>query len=128
MSVATFDTHAAVRALEEAGMDTPQAEAVTETVRTAVVQGVATKADIADLRTEVKTDIADLRTEVKADIADLRTEVKADIADLRTEVKADIADLRTDLEKLRADLTWRMVLVVGALLALATALDRLLGA
>ena len=95
MSVATFDTHAAVRALEEAGMDTPQAEAVTETVRTAVVQGVATKADIADLRTEVK---------------------------------ADIADLRTDLEKLRADLTWRMVLVVGALLALATALDRLLGA
>ena len=106
MSVATFDTHAAVRALEEAGMDTPQAEAVTETVRTAVVQGVATKADIADLRTDVK----------------------ADIADLRTEVKADIADLRTDLEKLRADLTWRMVLVVGALLALATALDRLLGA
>lgn len=95
MSVATFDTHAAVRALEEAGMDTPQAEAVTETVRTAVVEGVATKADIADLRTEVK---------------------------------ADIADLRTDLEKLRADLTWRMVLVVGALLALATALDRLLGA
>ncbi len=95
MSVATFDTHAAVRALEEAGMDTPQAEAVTETVRTAVVQGVATKADIANLRTEVK---------------------------------ADIADLRTDLEKLRADLTWRMVLVVGALLALATALDRLLGA
>ena len=84
MSVATFDTHAAVRALEEAGMDTPQAEAVTETVRTAVVQGVATK--------------------------------------------ADIGDLRTDLEKLRADLTWRMVLVVGALLALATALDRLLGA
>ena len=54
--------------------------------------------------------------------------MKADIADLRTEVKADIADLRTDLEKLRADLTWRMVLVVGALLALATALDRLLGA
>ncbi len=90
---------------------------MTETVRTAVVQGVATKADIANLRTEVK-----------ADIADLRTEVKADIADLRTEVKADIADLRTDLEKLRADLTWRMVLVVGALLALATALDRLLGA
>ena len=102
MSVATFDTHAAVRALEEAGMDTPQAEAVTETVRTAVVQGVATKADI-DLRTREGRRPPH-------------------------EVKADIADLRTDLEKLRADLTWRMVLVVGALLALATALDRLLGA
>ena len=67
MSVATFDTHAAVRALEEAGMNTPQAEAVTETVRTAVVQGVATKADIADLR----TDLEKLRTDLERLRADL---------------------------------------------------------
>ena len=136
MSVATFDTLAAVRNLEKAGMGTTQAEAVTETIRVAVFQGVATKedlaelrtelkADIAELRAEVKVDITELRTEVKADITELRTEVKADIAELRTEVKADIASLRTELEKVRADLTWRMVLVVGALLALFTALDRL---
>ena len=67
---------ATARKLEDAGLNTVQAEAVTEAIRAAVTEGVATKAD---------------------------------------------------LEQLRADLTWRMVLIVGALLALATALDRLLG-
>ena len=43
LSVATFDTLAAVRNLEKAGMGTSQAEAVTETIRIAVFQGVATK-------------------------------------------------------------------------------------
>ena len=50
-------------------MDSSQAEAVVETVRVAVVEGAATKTDVADLR----ADIADLRAETKADIADLRT-------------------------------------------------------
>lgn len=50
MSVATFDTLAAVRNLEKAGMGASQAEAVTETIRVAVFQGVATKADIGESR------------------------------------------------------------------------------
>jgi len=53
---------------------------------------LATKADIANLRTE----IAEVRTELKGDIADLRTELKGDIADLRTELKGDIANLRQE--------------------------------
>ena len=136
MSVATFDTLAAVRNLEKAGVGTSQAEAITETIRVAVFQGVATKEDLAELRAATKEDLAELRaatkedlaelrTELKAEIVELRTEVKAEIAELRTEVKAEIAELRTELEKVRADLTWRMVLVVSALLALFTALDRL---
>ncbi len=76
MATATFDTLATVRKLAESGLEAAQAEAVTEAIRAAVTEGVATK---------------------------------------------------SDLETLRADLTWRMVLVVGALLALATAVDRLLG-
>ena len=152
MSVATFDTLAAVRNLEKAGMGTSQAEAVTETIRIAVFQGVATKEDIGELRaesrtdigevrTELKTDIAELRTELKADIAELRTELKADIAELRTELTADIADVRTeiaglrgelkedhaslraDFEKFRGDMTWRMVVIMSGLLALFAALD-----
>jgi len=58
---------------------------------------------------------------VKADIAELRSE----IGELRAETKADIGGLRVDLEKLRADLTWRMVLIMGTMLGLFTALDRL---
>ncbi len=125
MSVVTFDTLAAVRNLEKAGMGTPQAEAVAETIRVAVFQGVASKEDIAELGAETKADIAALRAETKADIAALRAETKADIAALRAETKADIGELRAELEKLRADLTWRMVLIMGGLLAIFTAVDRL---
>ena len=58
MSTATFDTLSAARALEAAGMDTPQAEAVVAAVRSAVAEGVATKSDIADVR----ADLAKLET------------------------------------------------------------------
>ncbi|MDE2849513.1 MAG: hypothetical protein OXP74_02720 [Acidobacteriota bacterium] len=132
MSVATFDTLAAVRNLEKAGMGTSQAEAVTETIRVAVFQGVASKEDIAELRSatqaELKAEIGELRAEMKAEIAALR----AEIGGLRAEMKAETGDLRTGLEalraeveKVRADMTWRMVLIMGAMLGLFTALDRL---
>ena len=154
MSLATFDTLAAVRNLERAGMGTPQAEAVAETIRVAVFQGVATKedlaesrveqkADLTELRTEMKEDLAELRVEMKADIAELRTEMKEDLAELRAEMKADIAGLRAemkadvgdlqtglealraDVEKVRGDLTWRMVLVFSTVLGVFTLLQTL---
>ena len=53
MTVATFDTHAAVRAMEKAGLESAQAEAVTDAIRSAVSEGVATKADIANLRADL---------------------------------------------------------------------------
>lgn len=83
-----FDTLAAVRNLQGAGMDSAQAEAVTEMVNEAV------------------------------STSDLAT--KGDVATLRAELRADLAALETRM-------TWRMFLVVGGLLALATALERLLG-
>ena len=83
LRVTTFDTLTAARALEDAGMDAKQAAAVTTTIRSAVAEGVA--------------------------------------------IRADIADLRTELAAMEARLTWRMVLIAGAVTALVTALDRLLG-
>jgi|GEM_PF-805511 len=70
---------------------------------------LATKADIANVRTE----IADLRTELKGDIADLRTELKGDIADLRTELKGDIAGLRTEIAEVRSDLKIEIAKIQG---------------
>lgn len=80
--MATFDTLAVARNLEGAGMDTEQAAAVTTAIRGAVAEGAATRADVADLRTE--------------------------------------------LAAMEARLTWRMVLIAGAVTVLVTALDRLL--
>jgi len=60
----------------------------------------ATRADLTELRTELKGDIADLR----AEMAELRAELKGDIADLRAELKGDIADLRAEMADLRTEL------------------------
>ena len=62
MTVATFDTLAATRDLEAAGMERRQAEAVAEVTAQAAVTGhgeLATKADIEDFAT--KADLADLK-------------------------------------------------------------------
>ena len=67
MASATFDTLHAAKALTAAGFEAQQAEAITDTIREAFTESVATKADIA----EVKAEIADLRAEVKAGIAGL---------------------------------------------------------
>ena len=67
MASATFDTLHAAKALTAAGFEAQQAEAITDTIREAFTESVATKADMA----EVKAEIADLRAEVKADIAGL---------------------------------------------------------
>lgn len=67
MASATFDTLHAAKALTAAGFEAQQAEAITDTIREAFTESVATKADIA----EVKAEIADLRAEMKADIAGL---------------------------------------------------------
>ncbi len=61
MTDVPFDTMAALRRLEAGGFSSEQAEAITQTVRDGVTGGVATKADIADVR----TDIAELRVELK---------------------------------------------------------------
>ncbi len=53
-----FDTLAYARRLKAAGVDEAQAEAHAEAVRDAITEGVATKADVADL----KADLANLET------------------------------------------------------------------
>lgn len=44
-----FDTLAAAHSLEQAGLESAQAEAITETIRVAVSEDAATKADLAAL-------------------------------------------------------------------------------
>jgi len=47
---------------------------------------LASKGDLALVKTELKGDIAELRSELKADIAELRAELKTEIAELRSEL------------------------------------------
>ena len=78
MSTLAFDTHKAVKALKEAGFGDIQAEAVVATVGDAIGGDVATKGDLAVL----KTDIAGFKADIKAAIAAL----KVDIAEFKAEI------------------------------------------
>ena len=71
MASATFDTLHAAKALTAAGFEAQQAEAITDTIREAFTESVATKADLAGLEAAVTSDIAEVRTEIAA----VRTEM-----------------------------------------------------
>ena len=64
MASATFDTLHAAKALTAAGFEAHQAEAITDTIREAFTESVATKADLANLEAAVTSDIAAVRTEM----------------------------------------------------------------
>jgi len=70
MSALLFDTHKAVKDLQEAGFDESQAEAVVGTVGTALLGNVATKQDVLDASRASKSDTeklgSDLRSEIQA--------------------------------------------------------------
>jgi len=60
MAAAAFDTFQAARALESAGVDRAQAEAIAEAIR--LRPNYATKSDLAELRAELRGDMASLET------------------------------------------------------------------
>ncbi len=92
----SFDTLRAVETLEDVGFQARQAKAIVATMNQAFGGQMATKADIAELRTATK----------------------ADIAALKASTKTDVAGLKTDIAELKAILTWRIVLAMGAFAAL----------
>ena len=75
MTTAVFDTLKASRNLKAAGIDEAHAEAIVQSMAEAFEDTVATKADIASVRADLKTEIA----AVRADIEKLEASVKGDI-------------------------------------------------
>ncbi|HED1713392.1 TPA: hypothetical protein R4X16_004412 [Klebsiella variicola subsp. variicola] len=82
--------------LQRSGLTEPQVEAIVNFVESNQ-EPLATK-----------TDLADVRTVLKADIAEVKAELKADIAEVKAELKTDIAEIRVDLARLEQRLTLRM--------------------
>ena len=102
MDESGFDTLKATRALEAAGFESRQAEAMVTVFGSAVVANVATKWDVRDLKDE----IAALRTGFPRDIGTLRSEfdtgLKQQIDTLRSEfdtgLKQQIGTLRSEFD------------------------------
>ncbi|MYA87082.1 MAG: hypothetical protein F4X97_01260 [Boseongicola sp. SB0662_bin_57] len=86
MADAAFDTLATARLLRESGIEERQAAAITTAIKDGVTGGVATKADLSELRGELRSDMADLRSELRNDMAGLRS----DMASLETRLTVRI--------------------------------------
>ena len=108
MAALLFDTHKAVKDLQEAGFDEAQAEAVVATVGTAIIGNVATKQDVTDALNATKQDVAEARNESKSDIQTLGS------------------DLRSEMQAMELRITLRMGGLIVAGVALIIALDKLL--
>ncbi|MYC82113.1 MAG: hypothetical protein F4X19_08485 [Acidobacteria bacterium] len=91
MATYTLDTHATIKQLEDAGMDSRQAEAVVAAISRSDAE-LATKADL-------KTEIAASKAELKTEIAAVKAELKTEIAAVKAELKQDIADLKANMLK-----------------------------
>ena len=155
MAVA-FDTlKAATRLQDEAGFNEKQARVLVATFAEGIGENLATKEDVAALRSEMATkeDVAVLRSEMatKEEVAALRSEMatKEDVAALRSEVtilrsematKEDVAALRSEVAALRSEMpilrgemreleqrmTIRLGVMIAAAVGIIVALDKLL--
>ena len=101
----TFDTHKAVKALKSSGFDEKQAEAVVETIDTAVNETVATKADLAVLTKTVESiqENIDKNMATKTDLALMGAElggVKKTVRDIQDDIKENMAT-KSDLALLK---------------------------
>ena len=116
-----IDTLKVAKRLRAAGFTEPQAEAVVAAVQEATEGAdLATKADIAELRTELKAEIAELRTEFKAEIADLRSELRQTELRLEAKIEAIKADILNRVFGLiLGTLVVNIVAIVGAVFAVA---------
>ena len=108
MTALLLDTLRLSRALQDKGNFTSeQAEALADALGEASQGDLATKTDLAGVRTEIAGLKTELKTElagVGTEIAELRTELKSEIAGARGELKSEIAGVGTEIAELRTEL------------------------
>ena len=128
MSAVAFDTLKFAQTLRDKAKFSPeQAEGPSEAFAQASADQLATKSDIAELRTDLETDIGELRTDLETEIAGLRSDLKAEIADVRSDLRAVELRLETKIESVKTDiLKWmfgtigfQTVVILGAVFALS---------
>lgn len=86
--MAILNTHAVVKKFTQHGFTEEHAELIVDAINDQSDQ-LATKNDLAMLKTEIKGNI----TELKADITEVKAELKADISLLKEEIKEVKIDL-----------------------------------
>ena len=105
MPAIAFDTLRAKQALTAVGFPEDQADAIVVMTGNAFAEGVATKTDIGDLKSDVSrldakidSTAAQLRSDFRADIAQLDAKIDKTADLLRNEIKAESARLEARID------------------------------
>ncbi|TXN53441.1 DUF1640 domain-containing protein [Methylobacterium sp. WL18] len=109
MTAVAFDTLRFVRTLrDKAKMSSEQAEGLADAIAEAIQNDLATKTDIAAVRTDIEA---------------LRLSTKSDIEALRLANKADLADTKAEIVKwMLGAIGFQALVIVGGIVALARGL------
>jgi len=104
--MAILNTHAVVKKFTQHGFTEEHAELIVDAINDQSDQ-LATKNDLAMLKTELKADI----TEVRAEISEVRSDLKAEILKVKSELKEEIKEVKIDLVK------WFIPLILTVLIS-----------
>jgi hypothetical protein len=100
--ISTVDTHELVKELKASGFSDARAEAVTRAVRQSQdFSDLATKSDLALMRSELHAELGEVRSELRAEIGTLRAEIGEVRGDLRVEIGEVRGELRTEAGSIR---------------------------
>jgi hypothetical protein len=116
-----FDTLAYMKRLEAGGIDRPEAEAHAEAINDYLRPDLATKEDIAALRSEMRSEMELLRGEMEG----LRSQVHADMAGIEQRMIGAISTLRQDIATREARLIGIIAAMLGVLFGLIALLKLL---
>jgi chromosome segregation ATPase len=117
-----------VEDLEQAGVQSAQARAMAKALDKVLVAHLATKTEIA----EIKTDVAEAKSEleirigeVRTELAEARSELKTDVAELRAELAETRSELKTEIGAVRSELKTNIASVRGEIAGVNTRLGAL---
>lgn len=98
MSMANLDTHQAIKELQDAGVEPPQAEAMVGVVSRMMTDGLATKKDVQALEAKVDAGFAAVDAKLSTKVAALDTKVENGLTALNTKIdtKVDALDAKID--------------------------------
>lgn len=100
-----IDTLALAKRIRDANGDPDEvARAMAEGVGSVDISHLATKADLAEARNELKHEIGQVRHELKHEIGEVRQELRREIGDTRAELKNDIVDVRGEIANVRGEI------------------------
>jgi hypothetical protein len=111
--MAILNTHAVVKKFTQHGFTEEHAELIVDAINDQNDQ-LATKNDLAILKTELKTDINELKVELKADITALKTDIYNLELKLESKIEHEISEVKSEIKAINTNIKW--IIAIGLLI------------